>query len=118
MAGDLIHWTQHGPIWQVYLVLFVLALIGSLLIMSMLPRRKVWRLHPKKKVAEVKRAQYEIDLVGLSDQDSDYNGMIGDAVMQLIRLFSAQGHSGFSASHDRFNLLHVGPGQSPDTRYE
>lgn len=47
---------------------------------------------------EVKRAQYEIDLVGLSDQDSDYGGMIGDAVMQLIKLFSAQSHSGFSAS--------------------
>lgn len=53
---------------------------------------------PKEESNEVKRAQYEIDLVGLSDKDSDYGGMIGDAVMQLIRLFSAQGHSGFSAS--------------------
>ena len=34
---------------------------------------------------------------GLFDEDADYDGMIGEAVMELIKVFSKQGHSGFSA---------------------
>ncbi len=40
----------------------------------------------------------ELDLAGLFDKDSDYNGMIGNAVMDLCKVFSDQGHSGFSAN--------------------
>lgn len=34
---------------------------------------------------------------GLKDKDSDYNGMLGEAVLELVELFSKQGHSGYSA---------------------
>lgn len=34
---------------------------------------------------------------GLYDTDSDYNGMIGNSVEALVKLFAEQGHSGFSA---------------------
>ena len=46
----------------------------------------------------VKHAKRELEAVGMFDEDSDYNGMIGTAVMELIELFSKQGHSGMSAS--------------------
>ena len=44
---------------------------------------------------------------GLFDDDSDYGGMLGDAVFELIKVFSKQGHSGFSARITRalFNRL-------------
>ena len=42
-------------------------------------------------------AEKELRSSGMFDKDSDYNGMIGDAVMELIQTFSNQGHSGFSA---------------------
>jgi hypothetical protein len=45
----------------------------------------------------IKHAKRELELAGLFDKDSDYDGEIGKAVMQLIRVFSKQGHSGFSA---------------------
>ena len=42
-------------------------------------------------------AECELRRAGLFDDDSDYNGMIGKAVMALIKVFAEQGHSGFSA---------------------
>lgn len=42
-------------------------------------------------------AQTELTAAGLFKKDSDYNGMIGDAVLELVKVFAAQGHSGFSA---------------------
>jgi len=42
-------------------------------------------------------ARDELERAGLFDKDSDYNGMVGQAVMDLIDEFSKQGHSGFSA---------------------
>ena len=52
-------------------------------------------------------AYSQLDKAGLFDLDSDYEGMIGKVVMELIELFSNQGHSGFSASWvtDIFNKL-------------
>lgn len=49
----------------------------------------------------------ELDKAGLFDKDSDYNGMIGKALMELCDVFRNQGHSGFSASMvlDLFNTL-------------
>jgi hypothetical protein len=43
-------------------------------------------------------AENELRLAGLLDEDSDYNGMLGQAVLELVKVFSNQGHSGFSAS--------------------
>lgn len=42
-------------------------------------------------------AKQELEKAGLFDKDSDYEGMIGDAVLDLVKLFGEQGHSGFSA---------------------
>jgi len=42
-------------------------------------------------------ARRELEIAGLFDKDSDYNGMLGEAVMELIQKFAEQGHSGFSA---------------------
>ncbi len=43
-------------------------------------------------------ARVELQAAGLFGQDSDYGGMLGDAVMELVATFAGQGHSGFSAS--------------------
>lgn len=45
----------------------------------------------------VKHAEYELKLAGLLDKDSDYDGMLGKAVLELVKVFAKQGHSGFSA---------------------
>lgn len=45
----------------------------------------------------VKHAEEELKLSGLFDKGSDYDGMIGEAVLELVKTFSKQGHSGFSA---------------------
>jgi SPP1 gp7 family putative phage head morphogenesis protein len=44
------------------------------------------------------RAIEELKTAGLYDEDSDYEGMIGTAVEELLKVFQSQGHSGFSAS--------------------
>jgi hypothetical protein len=44
-----------------------------------------------------KHAEYELKLAGLFDKDSDYDGMLGEAVLELVKVFAKQGHSGFSA---------------------
>ena len=55
----------------------------------------------------IEHAKKELEIAGLFDKDSDYNGMLGTAVMELIENFSKQGHSGHSASIvvDIFNKL-------------
>jgi len=45
----------------------------------------------------VTHAKRELELAGLFAKDSDYSGAIGEAVMDIIRLVSLQGHSGSSA---------------------
>jgi hypothetical protein len=45
----------------------------------------------------VDHARYELELAGLLDRDSDYDGMIGEAALEVVTLFSKQGHSGMSA---------------------
>lgn len=42
-------------------------------------------------------AYNELQAAGLFDEDSDYGGMIGTAVMELVQAFADQGHSGASA---------------------
>jgi hypothetical protein len=40
----------------------------------------------------------ELELAGLFDKDSDYEGMLGNRVLDIVKLFCEQGHSGGSAS--------------------
>ena len=47
----------------------------------------------------IERAKLELQMAGLFDDDSDYNGAIGEAVMELIEVFDKQGHSGMSAPY-------------------
>lgn len=42
-------------------------------------------------------AKNELEIAGFFDKDADYGGMIGDDVMELIKVFAEQGHSGCSA---------------------
>jgi hypothetical protein len=35
---------------------------------------------------------------GLLDKDSDYDGMLGQAILELIDIFRTQRHSGYSAN--------------------
>lgn len=46
----------------------------------------------------LKHAEYELKKAGLFDKDSDYEGNLGPACMEIMRVFSEQGHSGMSAS--------------------
>jgi len=44
-------------------------------------------------------AQLELERIGAFSEEGDfYGGMTGKAVMELIEVFSEQGHSGMSAS--------------------
>ena len=53
----------------------------------------------------VDHARYEMDMVGLFEPDSDYEGELGNAVMDLMKTFAGQGHSGASAGITR-DLFH------------
>jgi len=44
-------------------------------------------------------AKTELQAAGFFDVDSDYGDLIGEAVMELIEVFSKQGHSGMSAPY-------------------
>lgn len=44
----------------------------------------------------IKHAENEMRLAGLYNKDSDYGGMIPDAVMKLVKCHSDEGHSGGS----------------------
>lgn len=45
----------------------------------------------------VQHAERELRAAGLFNKDSDYNGMLGESVVELVKVFAAQGHSGYSA---------------------
>lgn len=45
----------------------------------------------------VEHAQEELSLAGWFDEDSDYGGLIGNAVLELVETFARQRHSGMSA---------------------
>lgn len=55
----------------------------------------------------VNHAKTELTLAGLFDENSGYGGMLGKAVLELITVFSNQGHSGMSANKvsNLFNKL-------------
>ena len=50
-------------------------------------------------MSETNRMVNELKLAGLFDKDSDYEGMVGKAVKELLETFQKQGHSGMSAPH-------------------
>lgn len=43
-------------------------------------------------------AKRELEIAGLTENDSDYNGLIAEAVLELAKVFDKQGHSGMSAN--------------------
>jgi hypothetical protein len=43
-------------------------------------------------------ATQELTLAGLFNKDGDYDGMLGTAALDIVKLFASQGHSGMSAS--------------------
>lgn len=43
-------------------------------------------------------ARRELEIAGMFDKDGDYGGALGPAIMKMMRAFSKEGHSGFSAS--------------------
>lgn len=43
-------------------------------------------------------AKKEMEIAGLFDKDSDYGGLLGEAVMKMVKVFADEGHSGFSAN--------------------
>lgn len=51
----------------------------------------------KEKSPLVLHAERELQLAGWYEKNSDYGSMIPEAVMELIEVFSKQGHSGSSA---------------------
>jgi hypothetical protein len=70
----------------------------------------------------VKHAKRELRLAGLFDNDSDYNGMIGDAVMELIKILSKQGCNGWQSSMLYYGLMNLrewalAQGIHPQTAY-
>lgn len=46
----------------------------------------------------VEHAEREMRRAGLFDKDSDYDGMLGPAVLKMVEAFAGEGHSGYSAS--------------------
>ena len=68
-------------------------------------------------MSEVLRMKNEIRAAGLYDKGSAYDGMIGQALDELIDVFEKQGHSGFSANLTAmlFNNLVRGEVLSPLT---
>lgn len=46
----------------------------------------------------VDHARTELEAAGLLSKESDYDGMVGEAVLELVEKFAEQGHSGFSAA--------------------
>jgi len=43
-------------------------------------------------------ATQELDALGMGDTDADYDGMLKPAVLEILEVFSRQGHSGHSAA--------------------
>ena len=46
----------------------------------------------------IRHAREEMRLAGLYDEDADYGGMLPEAVLNVVRSFSSEGHSGGSAA--------------------
>jgi hypothetical protein len=49
-------------------------------------------------MALVEYAESELKRAGFFDADSDYAGMVGPAVIEMMKQFATEGHSGYSAN--------------------
>jgi hypothetical protein len=47
----------------------------------------------------VEHAEDELRRAGLFDKDSDYDGILGQAALEVVRVFANQGRSGASAAN-------------------
>lgn len=47
-------------------------------------------------MCERENAKKNLEMAGLFDKDSDYNGMLGEAIMRLVDTHFNEGHSGMS----------------------
>lgn len=54
------------------------------------------RMTTNKESEFILHARTELELAGLFDGDSDYHGMLGPCVMEILEVFARQGHSGYS----------------------
>lgn len=43
-------------------------------------------------------AKKEMEIAGLFGKDSDYGGLLGEAVMKMVKVFADEGHTGLSAN--------------------
>lgn len=59
---------------------------------------KDFTYRPERDSNLVRHAEFELRRAGLFDKDSDYEGMIGEAVMKMVQVVAAEGHSGMSHS--------------------
>ena len=62
-------------------------------------------------------AKRNLELAGLFDKDSDYGGMLGEAVMKLVDCHLDEGHSGMSHSYVLHLFNQVINGQSLTAKY-
>jgi len=76
----------------------------------------------------IEHAETELRRAGYFDTDSDYNGMLGPAVMRLIHCHAAERHSGYSsamvlhlfnlvANHEALTSLTDSPAEWADTAH-
>lgn len=45
----------------------------------------------------IRHARTELKIAGMFDADSSYGGMLGESTINLMKMFSLEGHSGYSA---------------------
>ena len=62
-------------------------------------------------------AKRNLELAGLFSKESDYNGMIGEAVMKLVNTHLDEGHSGMSHEVALLVFNKVIKGQALTTEY-
>lgn len=62
-------------------------------------------------------AKLNLEMAGLFNKDSDYGGMIGEAVMKLVNTHLDEGHSGFSHSLALHIFNKVIKGEALTTKY-
>ena len=62
-------------------------------------------------------AKKNLEMAGLFKKDSDYGGMIGDAVMKLVNTHLDEGHSGFSHEMSLHSFNKVIKGQALTKEY-
>ena len=62
-------------------------------------------------------ARKNLEMAGFFDKDSDYNGMLGEAVMRLVDTHFDEGHSGFSHEYALMLFNKVVRGQALTAEY-